>query len=142
MPGDNWKGDEKWNGQSLRLWFFLLAAYGCADIGNKAYQDRIAKNLAVVEKHFHSEGLSDVEKALEIFTDDVVWDAPAPNGLNRSFAGKEAAGNNYRRLWGAMHNVKFQPVQRFATEAGSWTTPSSRSRYQKTGILFIGAYVV
>lgn len=100
----------------LALMVFSLAAYGCADIGNKAYQDRVAKNLAVVENHFHSEWLSDVEKALETFTDDVVWDAPAPNGLNWSFAGKEAAGNNYRRLRGAMRNVKFQQVQRFATE--------------------------
>ena len=100
----------------LALMVFSMAAYGYADSGNEAYQDRVAKNLAAVESHFHSEGLSDVEKALETFTDDVVWDAPAPNGLNRSFSGKEAAGNNYRRLWGAMRNAKFQPVQRFATE--------------------------
>jgi ketosteroid isomerase-like protein len=100
----------------LALMVFSLAAYGYADSGNEAYQDRVAKNLAAVENHFHSEGLNDVEKALETFTDDVVWDAPAPNGLNRSFSGKEAAGNNYRRLWGAMRNAKFQTVQRFATE--------------------------
>ena len=100
----------------LALMVFSLAVYGCSESGNKAYQDRVAKNLAAVENHFHSEGLSDVDKALETFTDDVVWDAPAPNGLNRSVSGKEAAGNNYRRLWGAMRNVKFQPVQRFATE--------------------------
>ena len=100
----------------LALMVFSLAAYGCAGSVNKAYQNRVEKNLAAVENHFHSEGLGDVDKALETFTDDVVWDAPAPNGLNRSFSGKEAAGNNYRRLWGAMRNVKFQPVQRFATE--------------------------
>ena len=100
----------------LAFMVFSLAAYGCAGSVNKAYQNRVEKNLAVVESHFHSEGLSDVEKALETFTDDVVWDAPAPNGLNRSFSGKEAAGNNYRRLWGAMRNAKFQTVQRFATE--------------------------
>ena len=100
----------------IALMVFSLAAYGCAGSVNKAYQNRVEKNLAAVENHFHSEGLSDVEKALETFTDDVVWDAPAPNGLNRSFSGKEAAGNNYRRLWGAMRNAKFQTVQRFATE--------------------------
>ena len=104
------------NRSILALMVFSLAANGYADSGKEAYQDRVAKNLAAVENHFHREGLNDVEKALETFTDDVVWDAPAPNGLNRSFSGKEAAGNNYRRLWGAMRNVKFQPVQRFATE--------------------------
>ena len=79
-------------------------------------KDLIAQNLAAVENHFHSEALSDVEAALETFTDDVVWEAPAPNGLNRSFTGKEAVGANYRQLWASMRNVKFQPLQRLATE--------------------------
>ena len=79
-------------------------------------KDRIQVNLAAVENHFHSEALSDVEAALETFTDDVVWEAPAPNGLNRSFTGKEAVASNYRRLWASMRNVNFQPLQRFATE--------------------------
>lgn len=78
--------------------------------------DRIAQNLAAVENHFHSEARSDVEAALETFTDDVVWEAPAPNGLNRSFMGKEAVATNYRQLWASMRNVSFQPLQRFATE--------------------------
>lgn len=79
-------------------------------------KERISQNLAAVENHFHSEALSDVAAALETFTDDVVWEAPAPNGLNRSFTGKEAVGHNYRQLWASMRNVNFQPLQRFATE--------------------------
>ena len=79
-------------------------------------QKQIAQNLAAVENHFHSEALSDVAAALETFTDDVVWEAPASNGLNRSFTGKEAVANNYRQLWASMRNVNFQPLQRFATE--------------------------
>lgn len=83
---------------------------------NDMNKERIAQNLAAVENHFHSEALSDVNAALETFTDDVVWEAPAPNGLNRSFTGKEAVGHNYRQLWASMRNVNFQPLQRFATE--------------------------
>jgi ketosteroid isomerase-like protein len=79
-------------------------------------KERISQNLAAVENHFHSEALSDVAAALETFTDDVVWEAPAPNGLNRSFTGKEAVGRNYRQLWASIRNVNFQPLQRFATE--------------------------
>ena len=78
--------------------------------------DRIAKNLAAVENHFHSEALNEVEAALETFTDDIIWEAPAPNGLNRSFSGKEATAKNYRELFASMRNVKFQFLQRFATE--------------------------
>jgi ketosteroid isomerase-like protein len=79
-------------------------------------QDRIAENIAAVENHFHGEARSDVEAALATFTDDVVWEAPAPNGLNRSFTGKEAVAKNYRTLWASMRNVKFEPLQRFAAE--------------------------
>jgi ketosteroid isomerase-like protein len=79
-------------------------------------EERIAQNLAAVVNHFHSEALNDVEAALATFTDDVIWEAPAPNGLNRSFTGKEAVESNYRRLWASMRNVTFQPLQRIATE--------------------------
>jgi ketosteroid isomerase-like protein len=79
-------------------------------------RDRIAQNLAAVENHFHSEALNEVEAALETFTDDIIWEAPAPNGLNRSFSGKEATAKNYRELFASMRNVKFKFLQRFATE--------------------------
>ena len=79
-------------------------------------KDQIAQNLAAVENHFHSEALSDINAALETFTDDVIWEAPAPNGLNRSFTGKEAVSRNYQELWASMRNVNFQALQRFATE--------------------------
>lgn len=79
-------------------------------------KDRIAQNLASVDKHFHSEALNEVEAALETFTDDIVWEAPAPNGLNRSFSGKNAVAENYRALFVSMRDVKFRFLQRFATE--------------------------
>jgi hypothetical protein len=65
-------------------------------------KDRIAQNLAAVESHFHSEALQEVEAALETFTEDIVWEAPAPNGINRFFSGKEATAKNYRELFASM----------------------------------------
>ena len=79
-------------------------------------KDRAAQNLAVVESHFHGEALNEVEAALKTFTDDIVWQAPAPNGLNRSFSGKEAVAKNYRELFASMRDVKFSFLPRFATE--------------------------
>lgn len=86
------------------------------EITKKLGQDRIAENLACVEQHFHSEAQNEVEAALDLYTDDIIWEAPAPNGLNRSFSGKEAVGESYRELFASMSDVKFQPLQRFATE--------------------------
>jgi len=79
-------------------------------------KDRIAQNLACVEGHFHSEAENDVEAALELYTDDIIFEAGAINGLNRSFSGKQAVAKFYRELWATMSAVKFQPLQRFATE--------------------------
>ena len=79
-------------------------------------KDRIAENLAAVANHFHSEALNEVEAALAGFTDDIVWEAPAPNGLNRRFAGKADVSVNYRDLFASMRDVKFEFLQRFATE--------------------------
>ncbi len=78
--------------------------------------DRVARNLAAVENHFHSEARNEVEAALETFTDDIVWEAPALNGLDRSFTGKEAVARNYRALFESMKEVKFRFLQRFATD--------------------------
>lgn len=78
--------------------------------------DRTARNLKCVDGHFHSEAESNVEAALELYTDDIVFEAGALNGLNRSFSGKQAVGGFYRELWATMNDVKFQPLQRFATE--------------------------
>lgn len=79
-------------------------------------KDRIAQNLACVEGHFHSEAKNDVEAALKLYTDDIIFEAAALNGLNRSFSGKEEVAKFYRELWATMEDVKFQCLQRFATD--------------------------
>lgn len=76
----------------------------------------VTRNLAAVESHFHSEAVGEVEIALDTFTDDVTWEAPAPNGLNLVFHGKADAGRNYRALFASMGNVEFRGIDRFATE--------------------------
>lgn len=77
---------------------------------------RIAENLAVVAAHFHSEAENEVTAALALYTDDIVWEAPALNGLDRAYSGKAAVADNYRELWASMRDVKFTLLQRFATE--------------------------
>ena len=73
----------------------------------------IAANLAAVEAHFHSEAAYVVEKALELYTDDIVWESPARDLV---FRGKEATGENYRRMFDSFKVEEFRCLQRFATE--------------------------
>ena len=76
-------------------------------------EELIAANLAVVEAHFHSEAVNEVERALELFTDNIVWESPV-RGLH--LRGKEESGENYRRMFASFAVEGFQTLQRFATE--------------------------
>ena len=76
-------------------------------------EDVIEANLAAVEAHFHSEAVNEVEKALELYTDDIVWESPVRNLV---FRGKEAAGENYRKMFASFKVEEFRCLQRFATE--------------------------
>lgn len=70
------------------------------------------ENMSIVEAHFHSESQNDVDRALTLFTDDIVWEAPA-RGLR--FEGKEAVGANYRAMFASVKDIAFQNLDRFAT---------------------------
>ena len=73
----------------------------------------IEKNLAAVEAHFHSEAANEVDEALKLYTDDIVWESPVRELV---FRGKEAVGDNYRKMFASFHVEEFRSLQRFATE--------------------------
>jgi ketosteroid isomerase-like protein len=76
-------------------------------------EELIEANLAAVKAHFHTEATGEVEKALELYTDDIVWESPARNLF---FRGKEATGAMYRRMFDSFQVEEFRNLQRFATE--------------------------
>jgi ketosteroid isomerase-like protein len=76
-------------------------------------QETIDANLATVEAHFHSEAANEVEKALELYTDDILWESP---NRNLVFRGKEATAENYRKMFSSFRVEGFRTLQRFATE--------------------------
>jgi len=75
--------------------------------------DLVQHNMHVVQEHFHSEDIGAIEAAIELYTDDIVWESPA-----RQFTavGKEAVAGLYRRMFASFADVEEVPVQRFATE--------------------------
>jgi len=75
--------------------------------------DVMRENLAVVDAHFRSEVSDDIHLALDLYTDDILWESPARGVFLR---GKRAVENNYRDMFGSMANVKATTLRRFATE--------------------------
>jgi uncharacterized protein YjiS (DUF1127 family)/ketosteroid isomerase-like protein len=72
----------------------------------------VSNNLSVIEEHIAREA-TDVDKAIELYTDDIVWESPLRNLI---FRGKEAVANNYRRMFSSLKDIEIQPLERFATE--------------------------
>ena len=73
--------------------------------------EQIEKNLALVEDHVRLEA-TDVDAALKLYTDDVVWESPLRKIVCR---GKAAIRQNYLRIFSSMKNVVIEPLERFAT---------------------------
>jgi ketosteroid isomerase-like protein len=76
-------------------------------------QNKITANLAVVEAHFGSEAEGRIEAALELYTDDVVWEAPS---RFVRLQGKAAVADNYRQIFRTIKNAQWHCLDRFATE--------------------------
>ena len=75
--------------------------------------ETIEANLAMVEAHFGSEAAGRVDEAVDLYTDDIVWEAPTRNIV---LHGKHAVAENYRDMFSGFKNVEFRTLDRFATE--------------------------
>jgi ketosteroid isomerase-like protein len=76
-------------------------------------REKIAANLAVVEAHFGSEAAGRVEAAIDLYTEDIVWEAPS---RHIRFQGKAAVADNYRQIFRAIKHMEWRCLDRFATE--------------------------
>ena len=79
----------------------------------RSREETIAHNIALVEEHFHNEAPDTVDKAVALYTDDIVWEGPARGLVYRDAADvKEMYLGIYRTL--KMHS--HTQLHRFATE--------------------------
>lgn len=79
----------------------------------RSREETIANNIALVEEHFHNETPETVDKAVALYTDDIVWEGPARGLVYRDAADvKKMYLGIYRTL--KMHS--HTQLHRFATE--------------------------
>ena len=71
-------------------------------------------NIEVAAQHIALEA-TDIDAALDLYTDDVVWESPA---RNLRFQGKQDVADNYRRMFSSLDfaTLEVEPIERFATE--------------------------
>ena len=73
----------------------------------------IARNVRVVDLHFHTENPDDVEKAVGLYTDDITWEAPSRGVVMKDPQEVLAA---YRNIFQTLAYRKTIALRRFATE--------------------------
>ena len=76
-------------------------------------EEIIARNMEVVQAHFHNENPDDVDKAIALYADDIVWEAPGRGQIYTSAAEVKAA---YLGIFETVTYHKTISLRRFATE--------------------------
>jgi hypothetical protein len=72
----------------------------------------VARNLGVVDAHFHNENPVDIDKAIDLYGDTIVWEVPARGVLLRD---KAAVKDAYLKLFDSYQIHSMTPVRRFGT---------------------------
>ena len=76
-------------------------------------EEIIARNMRVVELHFHTENPDEVEKAVALYADDITWEAPARGVVMKD---PQEVLDAYRRIFKTLAYRKTIALRRFATE--------------------------
>lgn len=74
----------------------------------------IARNLKVVEAHFHNENPETVEAAVALYADKITWEAPTRGIVLTS---RNEILDSYRSIFRSVRYINTTPVRRFATES-------------------------
>jgi len=72
----------------------------------------VERNLQVVEAHFHNENPANVEKAIELYADDISWEGPMRGVV---LTDRTEILNAYRGIFRSVKFNKTTTLRRFAT---------------------------
>ena len=73
----------------------------------------VARNMAAVDAHFHNENPEDIDKAIDLYGDTIVWEVPARGVVHRDKAAVKAA---YLKMFQSYQIHSMTPIRRFAAD--------------------------
>src|SRR5262249_43472614 len=90
----------------------------------KTYQEQCQYALDLVAMHLEEENPERIDECIKLYTEDAVWETPA---RAVTYTGRERIKDMYLRIFNSVEDIKFQPVERFATPErvfdDMWVTP-------------------
>jgi ketosteroid isomerase-like protein len=78
----------------------------------KTYQELCQYALDLVAMHLEEENPERIDECIKLYTEDAVWDTPA-RGV--TYTGREQIKEMYLRIFNSVEDIKFEPVERYAT---------------------------
>src|SRR5215212_9835076 len=72
----------------------------------------VERNMATVDAHFHNENPADIDKAIDLYGETIVWEVPARGVLLRD---KAEVKDAYLKLFDSYQLTKMIQVNRFGT---------------------------
>jgi hypothetical protein len=78
----------------------------------KTYQEQCQYALDLVAMHLEEENPERIDECIKLYTEDAVWETPA---RAVTYTGRERIKEMYLRIFNSVEDIKFQPVERFAT---------------------------
>ena len=78
----------------------------------KTNEEAIQYAKALVDQHFHEENPEMIDACMRLYAPHAVWEAPA-RGV--AYKGKDEIRKNYLAVFEAAPDIRFFPIERFAT---------------------------
>ena len=78
----------------------------------KTYQQQCQYALDLVAMHLEEENPERIDECIKLYTEDAGWETPA-RGV--AYTGRERIKDMYLRIFNSVENIRFQPIERFAT---------------------------
>ena len=78
----------------------------------KTYEQQCQYALDLVDMHLHEENPERIDECLKLYTEDAVWEAPA-RGV--TYVGRPKIKEMYLRIFGGVTDIRFEPIERFAS---------------------------
>ena len=76
-------------------------------------EEIVARNIRVVEAHFHNEAPDTIEKAMALYADTISWEAPTRGIVEKD---PKKVLEAYKGIFRTVQYRSFIPLRRFATE--------------------------
>ena len=78
----------------------------------KSYQEQCQYALDLVAMHLEEENPDRIDECIKLYTEDAIWETPA---RAVTYTGRERIKQMYLRIFNSVEDIKFEPVERFAT---------------------------